>query len=230
VSCLRPIIPTGSSILDRFLEGGLQPRNIVLLYGEAETGKTTLAVQCAVNAARLGYKAMFIDPENAFSPERLSQIAPYDLAEVSASIILVRPASFKEQGVIIDELEKYLTQRFGLIVFDTITSLYRSELGNAKETFALNRELNRQLATLAQISKDFEISILLTSQVRSVFAAGKVGIAPVAVRVLKFWSDFVVKLEAAKEKGMILAKVEKPVKGLRWRLVIEERGICDNVR
>jgi len=228
---LRLKIPTGCVVLDGLLEGGLSPRNITLIYGEAETGKTTLAIQCAVNAARLGCKTIFVDSDNAFSPERLSQIALGDLEEVSASIILVRPLSFTDQGAVIDQLEKYLTEKFGLVVVDTITSLYRSELGNTKETFALNRELNRQVATLAQVSKAYEISVLLTSQVRSVLSAETVEVTPVATRVLKFWSNFVISLKPTLQKNVILARVEKPARrGSRCHLIIGEDGIHDYTR
>ncbi len=217
-------------MLDGFLEGGLPPGNITLIYGEAETGKTALAIQCAVNTARLGCKTIFIDSDNAFSPERLSQIASGDIEDVSASIILIRPFSFIDQGLVIDQLEKYLTEKFGLVVVDTITSLYRVELGNTKETFTLNRELNRQVATLAQIAKAQGISILIISQVRSVFTTDLVEVTPVAKRVLKFWSKFVISLKPTMKRRVILARVEKPVRGLKCRLLIAEGGIRDYIR
>jgi len=218
-------------MLDKFLEGGLQPGNITLIYGEPETGKTTLAIQCAVNTARLGCKTIFIDSDIAFSPERLSQIAGGDLEDVSTSIILIRPVSFTDQGDTIDNLEKYLTERFGLVAIDTITSLYRSELGNSKETFTLNRELNRQVAALAEIAKAHEISILLSSQVRSVLTAQMVEVTPVATRVLKFWSNFVISLKPTMQKNVILARVEKPARrGLKCHLLIQEDGIHEYSR
>lgn len=201
------------------------------MYGEAETGKTTLAIQCAVNVARLGYKTLFIDSDNTFAPERLSQIAKIDLEDVSASIILVRPSSFGEQGTVIDSLERYLTEKFGLVTVDTITSLYRSELGTAKESFALNRELNRQVASLAQMAKTRGISVLLTSQVRSVLESDVAEVAPIGTRVLEFWSDFVLSLKLTAQRNVVLACVEKPARrGLRFRLLIAEDGIHDYIR
>ncbi|MFB0567888.1 MAG: ATPase domain-containing protein, partial [Candidatus Bathyarchaeia archaeon] len=61
-------IPTGCHALDRMLEGGLTRGDVTLVYGEAETGKTSLAIQCAVNTARIGYKAIFVDSDGTFSP------------------------------------------------------------------------------------------------------------------------------------------------------------------
>ncbi|MEM2915094.1 MAG: ATPase domain-containing protein, partial [Candidatus Bathyarchaeia archaeon] len=76
-------IPTGCLFLDRALGGGLPPNEIALIYGEAETGKTSLAMQCAINAGRMGYKTLFVDSDGSLSPERLSQIASKDFALVS---------------------------------------------------------------------------------------------------------------------------------------------------
>jgi KaiC/GvpD/RAD55 family RecA-like ATPase len=68
-------IPTGCRELDKILDGGISSENVGLFYGEAETGKTTFAMQCAVNCALRGYKTLFIDCDGTFSARRLSQIA-----------------------------------------------------------------------------------------------------------------------------------------------------------
>lgn len=225
---MKSNIPTGCFTLDRIIDEGLRPGDVILVYGAAETGKTTLAIQCATNTARLGYRTIFIDSDNSFAPERLSQIASHDIDEVSTSIILIKPSSFTEQGVVFDHLEEYLTAKLGLIVVDTVTSLYRVELGTAKETFTLNRELNRQVAALAQIAKSHELAILLTSQVRSVLVPEGSNVAPVAARVLKFWSDIVISLGSTPQRGVITATVEKPrERSFSCRLIMEEDGVHD---
>jgi len=225
---LKRRITTGSIYLDRALDGGLPPGEIVLLYGGAETGKTALAIQCAVNSARMGFKTLYVDCEGTFTSERLSQIAFSDFEEISEMIILVRPQSFEEQIKIIDNLEKFLNKRFGLLIFDTITSLYRSELRSKKESFNLNRELNRQVAVLMQIAKTIPLSVLLLSQVRSVMEG--VDVVPVATRILKFWSSGVVKLSRTGRRNVIRAVVEKSggkEDCSSFFLSIEEDGIHD---
>lgn len=224
-------IPTGCLSLDRALEGGLPPSSITLLYGEAETGKTTLAMQCAVSSSRMGSKTLYIDSDGTFSPERLSQIVSQDFEQVSDSVMIARPSTFAEQVEIVDNLEKYVSKGFGLIVFDTVTSLYRSELANKKETFNLNRELNRQVASLAQIAKALNLSVFLISQVRSVPTDFE--IVPVATRVLKFWSEAVIMLAKTGPRKIVKASVEK--RGgkdakLAFYLVIEEDGVHDYER
>jgi len=224
------VIPTGCGSLDKLLNGGLPTNGVSLFYGEAETGKSSLAVQCAVNTARMGCKTIYIDSDGAFSPRRLSQIAQQDSEKVSPLIILVKPTTFEEQAMVIDDLDAYLTEKVGLVVVDTITSLYRAELGGSKETFALNRELNRQVASLAQIAKTHEVGALILSQVRSILAETHISIEPVATRVLKFWSDVVLNLKHAGEphviKGVLEKRPERKSQASCY-LLIGSSGICD---
>ena len=231
---LRPTISTGSSGLDELLSGGFAAETMHLLYGEAETGKTTLAIQCAVNCARIGYKTIYVDSEGTFYAKRLMQIASSDGEKVAPEIILAKPKTFKEQTAIFDILDEYLTEKVGLIIIDTITALYSAEVGGeSKETFKLNRELNRQMACLAQIVKTRKVSALVTSQVRSVFMAQEVEFEPVARRVLKFWSNVVINLKLTSQRGVIRAVVEKQPRRLRPQsclLQIVEEGIRDYAR
>jgi len=186
-------IPTSCEAIDEILQGGIPLESVSLVYGEAETGKTTLAIQCAVNCARQGYKTLFVDCDGTFYARRLSQIAIGDFKDIAELIILMKPDNFGEQAIVIDRLTDYMTKSFGLVVIDTITSLYRAEIAERPEkTFELNRELNRQMACLAQIARTQKIVVLITSQVRSVFNEAHVSIEPVATRVLKFWADTII--------------------------------------
>ena len=225
---LKQWITTGSMRLDMALNVGLPIGEVTLIYGEAETGKTGLAIQCSVNAARIGFKTLYIDCEGTFTPERLSQIAQSDIDEVSEMIIIARPSSFQEQIDLIDGLEKYITKRFGLIVFDTITSHYRSEIANNGDPFNLNRELNRQVAVLMQIARTTPLSVLLLSQVRSVMETSD--FTPVATRTLRFWSSGVIKLSRTERPNIVRCVVEKAhgaEKNLTFLLSIEEDGVHD---
>ncbi|MEJ2272585.1 MAG: hypothetical protein P8X91_08965 [Candidatus Bathyarchaeota archaeon] len=158
----------------------------------AETGKTSLAIQCVVNCARKGFKSLIIDNDGTFSYERLSQIAEYDYEKISPLIIIIRPNTFREQTIAIDQLEKIINKKFGLIILDTLTSLYCVETDSKKGTFTVNRELNRQLAVLTQIAKTLDLAVIINSQVRSFPIKEKTELKPVAMRVQNFWSDIVV--------------------------------------
>ena len=76
------------------------------------------------------------------------------------------------------------------------------------KAFSVNRELNRQLAILAQTAKIRKIPVIITSQVRSVFDDPNVSVAPVANRVLKFWADTIIAMKPTHYPQTIKAVVE----------------------
>jgi DNA repair protein RadB len=182
--------------------------SLTLVYGEAETGKTTLALQSSVNCARMAYKTIFIDCDGSFSPRRMEQIAPQDFQNLAKQIVLMKPQNFKEQAFVIERVRDYTSKKVGLIVVDTITGLYREDLEDAKKTFAANRELNRQMACLAQLLRTERIAGLVTSQVQSVVSGIGDTVRPVATRVLKFWADSVIKLKPTLEPNIVKALME----------------------
>ena len=187
------------------------PETVTLIYGEPETGKSTLAMQCAVSCAVQNLKVLFVDCDNTFYAKRLSQVSGERFDEVAERIILMKPKDFKEQTAVVDQIRDY-TANVGLIIFDTFTSLYGAKVcestGKSK-AFGVNRELNRQLAILAQTTKIQKIPVLITSQVRSVFTDQDSSVRPVATRVLKFWADNIIALKPAQTPQTIKALVEK---------------------
>ena len=74
-------LTTGSKALDDILGGGLETGSITELYGEFRCGKTqlchTLCVTCQLPVDMGGAegKALYIDTEATFRPQRLVQIA-----------------------------------------------------------------------------------------------------------------------------------------------------------
>jgi DNA repair protein RadB len=204
-------IPTGSKTIDKVLEGGIALKSVNLIYGEAESGKTTLAMQLAVNCAVQNYKTLFVDCDGTFSSRRLYMIASNKLEkEIAEFIFLLKPNNFNEQTIVIDQLGDYTTKNFGLIVVDTLTSLYRVQISDDHEKkFLLNRELNRQTAYLSQMAKTKPVAVLITSQVRSAFNDVDGGVEPVATRVLKFWSDTIIMMKPTINRQIISAILEK---------------------
>lgn len=220
-------------MLDEALEGGFTIGEVSLIYGEAETAKTTLAIQCAISCAREGYKTFFMDCDGTFSGRRLSQIASKETDKVAEFIILARPKSFHEQTLVIDQLANYITKGFGLVVLDTVTFLYRVEVAeNPDSTFNLNRELNRQMALLAQTAKTQKVAVLVLSQVRSIFDETFVDVEPVATRVLKFWANTIVAMKPTENPKVVKITIEKKenmTKPFSCYAEISEKGLCEHL-
>jgi RecA/RadA recombinase len=225
-------IVTGCSCIDSHLNGGVSPESVTLVYGEPETGKSTLMMQCAVNCAIQGYKTLFVDCDNTFSAKRLSQVASGRFEEIADLIILIRPADFKEQTAVIEHIAEYTAKNFGLVVIDTFNSLYRVKVAESSgKVFELNRELNRQLAILAQTAKTQKTPVMITSQVRGVLDESYHLVTPVATRVLKFWADTIIAMKPTENPQTIKAVLEKTRKKPQEKhcyLLMDEAGIHDS--
>ncbi len=226
-------ISTGSKCIDEAIGGGILPDTVTLVYGEPETGKTTFVMQCAFQCALQTRKVLYVDCDNTFYAKRLSQISGDTFDEVAERIILVKPKDFREQTAVIDQIQDYATGNVGLIIIDTFTSLYSakvSETSIKSRGFGANRELNRQLAILAQVVKIRKIPVIITSQVRSVLNDQNESVRPVATRVLKFWADTIIALKPTDNPQTIKAVLEKTrevEQGKMCYIQIGEKGIQD---
>ncbi len=227
------MLATGCKSIDEFTSGGIKTREITLVYGESGSGKTTFLLQCIRNCTLRGARAIFIDADNTFSSERLKQIANKDLSKIAPRILLFQLSSFNEQAQIINHLEKYLTKGsdIRLIVVDTITNLYRRELGGSSKNFSLNRELNRQVALLLSLARNYDVALLLASQVRGVFEvdAARADVEPVAAAILNYWARLSIQLSLTDQLSMRKAtvKIAKTSKELITELRITSEGLVD---
>jgi DNA repair protein RadB len=220
-------IPTGSGNLDSLLSGGLARGGVAFAYGEPASGKTTLALSAAVNLLRLDHaaKVLYIDSDSKFTPTRFIQIAGGEGS--LRQLIYIRPSTFEEQADVIDRLPEQLSIG-DLTCVDSVTGLYRAEGGNTQKTFSENKELNRQLGSLKETALTMGVAVLLTGQVRSVIDSPVPTVEPVAQRLLRYWSDTVIRIENTATQGVKQATVEKPesLKGAT-RFTITQTGIGD---
>jgi len=70
-----PTFTSGSQEIDKLLDGGFRAGRVVEVYGSSGSGKTQLAMQAALHVAARGERAVFIDTEGAFRPERVLAMA-----------------------------------------------------------------------------------------------------------------------------------------------------------
>jgi DNA repair protein RadB len=227
---MRKIL-TGCGCIDNSLEGGISQESVTLIYGEAETGKSTLAMQCTVNAAMQNLKVLYADCDGTFSAKRLSQLSAGKFDEIADLVVLVKPKDFTEQTAFIDRLAEYIINSVGLVVFDTVTSLYRLKVAETSgKAFGLSRELNRQMAIVAQTAKTKKVPMIVISQVRSVLDEPEGAVEPVGTRVLKFWADTIIAMKPTENPQTVKAVVKKSAKDRETTcyLRIDLTGIHDS--
>ncbi len=220
---------TGARALDALLGGGLQSGEVTFVYGEASSGKTTLALSIIVNHIRAdpGARAYYVDADRKFSLPRFVEIASVDASEILKRFTYSKIENFEGQATLIEDLSLKV-QRGDILVFDSITGLYRVETGDSLKTWAVNKELNRQLGHLKEMALTRGIVLLLIGQVRSVLDTPTPQVEPVAQRLLRFWSDTILRMETTPRQGVRRVIVEKPEsrRGIT-RINIAAKGVID---
>jgi RecA/RadA recombinase len=222
-------LSTATDGLDRLLKGGFALRQINLVYGEASTGKTVLAMQAALEAAAKGFKVFFVDADLSFSAQRLESLDRG--GELAENILVFQPKDFREQSRITESFEVMLSKTPALLIIDSVTGLYRADLDKPGTVFVRNRELNRQLAYLSDLGSRSELTVLLTGQVHSQPSGGNWLIAPVATRTLRHWSHLILRLRPTPRRDVrecLLEKLDgRDIRGARVLFRIGEAGLED---
>lgn len=161
-------ISSGVLFLDKFLEGGYDADVVTTIYGPSGAGKTNLCLLMAVSVAQKGKTVLFLDTEGGIAVERIKQIAE-NFEEVLGRMMFLNPMTFEEQRVAFEQLRDLVTDAVGLIVVDSISMLYRLELGKSDEVYEINSALGKQIAFLVEMARRRKIPVLLTSQVYADF-------------------------------------------------------------
>ncbi|WP_324329771.1 DNA repair and recombination protein RadB [Methanospirillum sp.] len=155
-------VSSGNSELDALMGTGYPRRMITQIFGEPGSGKSTLCLMAAVSALRLGESVVYFDTES-FSAERFSQIAGDEAENLAERLFLYEPSDFTQQAMMIHDSEEVIReQKAGLIILDSATGLYRTELEHIQEAL---QKFNRQMVILLGYAKRYDIPVLITNQV-----------------------------------------------------------------
>lgn len=168
-------ISTGSLNLDKLLDGGIETGSITELFGEFRTGKTQLCHQLCVTC-QLPFdqgggegKALYIDTEGTFRPERCLAIAErYDLngEDVLDNIAYARAYNSDHQTKLLTQAAEMMSKsRFALLVVDSATALYRTDYSGRAELAERQMHLARFLRQLMRLADEFGIAVVITNQV-----------------------------------------------------------------
>jgi len=106
---------------------------------------------------------IFFDTEG-FSVERFRQVAGSEAESLAERLLIYEPLTFEEQGMQIAESERLVARgNVGLIVMDSATALYRTELGGSSRD--AQRKLAQQMILLLGLAKKYNLPVLITNQV-----------------------------------------------------------------
>ncbi len=214
------LIQSGSRCIDSLLGGGVESGTITQFYGPSGTGKTTVCLMLAKNAA-LNYKVAYIDTEG-LSAERVKQI--FGSKELFANVFVYDVFDFRQQSSAIKDAEKLCKdENIKLIIVDSFTALYRSELEDEKQ-LKIKRILTQQLTFLLGLARKYDVAVVITNQMFTDVKTGEE--KPLGGTSVDHLSKVIISLERHGNKRLArLIKHRWLPEGISCEFSITNRGI-----
>jgi DNA repair protein RadA len=232
-------ISTGSKNLDDLFEGGIESKAVTEIYGEYGTGKTQIChTLCILVQQQRKYKgrshnkALYIDTENTFRPERIVSIAlarKLDPDRALENIIVAKAYNSAHQELIIEEAGPIIdSNNVKLLVVDSAVAHYRSEFLGRATLSERQQRLNKFMHILVRIAEMYAVAVVATNQIQSspdaVFGEA---FRPTGGHVVAHTSTYRVFLKRA-GKNRIARMVDSPYHPEREVLfTLNEQGVAD---
>ena len=232
-------ISTGSENLDDLFEGGIESKAVTEIYGEYGTGKTQICHTLCVLVqqqrrfkGRSDNRALYIDTENTFRPERIVSIAlarKLDPDRILENIIVAKAYNSAHQELIIEETGPIIdSNNVKLLVVDSAVAHYRSEFLGRATLSERQQRLNKFMHILVRIAEMYSVAVVATNQIQSspdaVFGDA---FRPTGGHVVAHTSTYRVFLKRA-GKNRIARMVDSPYHPEREVLfTLNEQGVAD---
>jgi DNA repair protein RadA len=170
-------ITTGSKEFDKLLGGrGVETKAITEAFGAFGSGKTQLALSLAINVqmpVEMGGaegKAVYIDTEGTFRPERIKQMAEakgMNPDNVLKNIFVARAFNSDHQILLIDKVGEMIKngEPIRIVVVDSLTAHFRAEFSGRGQLADRQQKLNKYLHNLMKIAEQYNLSVYVTNQV-----------------------------------------------------------------
>lgn len=165
-------IKTGSQGFDDMMSGGFETGSIIECFGQYGSGKTQVGHALAVNVQKQDPTAVavYIDTENTFRPERITQFAKgaeLDEEQTLANIKVARAFNSDHQMLLAEKVEDLIKQGLNvkLVVVDSLTAHFRAEFIGRGTLAERQQKLNKHMRTLALLADKHNLCVYVTNQV-----------------------------------------------------------------
>ncbi len=174
-------IPSGNTEIDEMLGGGIELEALTEVYGAFASGKTQFCYSTLVEAMfKHKWKAVWIDCEDTFDPERLHQIIKArgyaaDMTEDELDEYIDDKLSYihtPNTDTVVEEVQQ-LSPRLvedesvKLVIIDGATGQFREEYLGRGTLASRQQNLAKFMGVLKNSAYFFNVAVLMTNQVLS---------------------------------------------------------------
>jgi len=235
-------LTTGSTELDKLLEGGIETGSITEIFGEFRTGKTqlchTLCITSQLSITESGGegKAIYVDTEGSFRPKRLEQIAErfgMDPAVALENVAYARAHNSEHQMELLKTAAAIMSQdRYSLMVVDSATALYRTDYSGRGELSERQMQMAQFLRQLTRIAEEFGVAVVITNQVVANpdgMSFAKDSTKPIGGNIIAHASTTRLRLRKGRGENRICTVYDSPtLPEADAQFAIGPHGICDS--
>jgi DNA repair protein RadA len=216
-------ITTGSENFDELLGGkGVESRAITEAFGAFGSGKTQLGLQLAVNVqlpeeqGGAEGKAVYIDTEGTFRPQRVAQFAEGIGANpemVLKNILVARAFNSDHQMLLLEKVGEMIKagEPIKLLIIDSLTAHFRAEFSGRGQLADRQQKLNRYMHDLMKLAETHNLAVYVTNQVMA-NPAQLFGdpTSPIGGNIVGHASTFRIYLRRAKQGSRVAKLIDSP--------------------
>jgi len=169
-------LSTGSENINKLIGGGVETKAITETFGAYGSGKTQIAhvlavnVQLPIEKGGAGGKAIYIDTEGTFRPERIKQIAEglgIDTTKTLHNILVARAFNSDHQMLLAERIADLIKEgeKIKLVIVDSLTSHFRAEFAGRGQLADRQQKLNKHMHNLARLAEQYNLAVYVTNQV-----------------------------------------------------------------
>lgn len=232
-------ITTGSKAMDNLLGKGIETQAITELIGEFGSGKTQIChqtcvtVQLPVEQGGMNGRALFIDTEGTFRPERVVNIAKnfgVDPDQALSNIIYAKAYNSDHQVLLAEEADHIVSENnVRLLIVDSVITHFRSEYPGREALAPRQQKLNKHLHQLLRMSDIYNMAVIVTNQIQSTpdtfFGNPN---KPAGGNILAHGSTYRIWLRKSKESRRIARIIDSPLHAeTECLFAITTNGIID---
>ena len=188
--------------LDQFNKE-MDSEEIVSIWGEMGVGKTTLALQIALNNIYVGESVFYFYSKPRLPLEKIESLLPTMDTNTLKKLKTILIKDFNDLYRIVLDLEIYFLKDKKekqdypkLIIIDSLTDLYRLDLYKDKKNknLILNYKLNHLLGTLTHINNKFSVNILVVNEISYIQSEEHSLEIQSGGKVMRYWIPFSIKI------------------------------------
>ncbi len=158
------VVPKGHSFV-----GGNMP---TMMHNTQLALSLAVGVQLPKEKGGANGKAVYVDTEGTFRPERIRQFAEglgANQEKVLKNILVARAFNSDHQMLLLDRVAELIKdgEPIKLVIIDSLTAHFRAEYGGRGQLADRQQRLNRYLHNLMRLAEQYNLAVYVTNQVMS---------------------------------------------------------------